>query len=188
MGLFLGVVVLCGVFFALGYVMGHTQPAAAVHAADSIEKQPTPARTNAKNQTSANPADSESPEWDFYPGKKPEEKTARPAAVPTSTSRPAAPAPAPKSAPAPPVRPLVRYQAPRIPRGAFVLQVAALKGESDALALTDALQQKKFPAYVVTPASDKLYRVQVGPYADQQSADIAKRSLAHEGFKAIIKR
>ena len=34
-GLFLGVVLLCGVFFTLGYVMGKTQFDAAVHAAES---------------------------------------------------------------------------------------------------------------------------------------------------------
>ena len=35
-GLFLGVVLLCGVFFTLGYVMGRTQYGGAVHAADGF--------------------------------------------------------------------------------------------------------------------------------------------------------
>jgi DedD protein len=186
-GLFLGVVVLCGVFFTLGYVMGHTQPGAAVHASDGIEKQPAPVRAGTKNQTAANPAESESPEWDFYPTKKGEEKPVTPAAVPTSASQPIVPASAPKSAHAPVAKSLAHYQPPRIPRGAFVLQVAALKGEGDALALTDALQQKRFPAFVLTPGPGNLYRVQVGPFADKQSSEVAKRSLEREGFKAIIK-
>ena len=33
------------------------------------------------------------------------------------------------------------------------------------MALAQALQQKKFPAYVITPSADKHDRVQVGPYA-----------------------
>ena len=47
-----------------------------------------------------------------------------------------------------------------------MLQVAALVREADALALAQALQQKKFPAFVLTPGDDHFYRVQVGPYAD----------------------
>lgn len=73
-------------------------------------------------------------------------------------------------------------------RGSIVLQVSALTRESDALAMADILQQKRFPSFVVTPTSDALYRVQVGPYADMQSAEAAKRALDREGIKAIIKR
>jgi len=58
----------------------------------------------------------------------------------------------------------------------------------DALAMADALQQKRFPAFVVTPTSDNFYRVQVGPYSDQKAAESAKSALDHAGFKAIIKR
>ena len=75
-----------------------------------------------------------------------------------------------------------------MPKGSITLQLAALTRESDALALADALQQKKFPSYVVTPASDALFRVQVGPYTDMKSAEAAKAALDREGFKAIIKR
>jgi len=75
-----------------------------------------------------------------------------------------------------------------MPKGAIVLQIAALRHESDALAMADALQQKNFPAFVVTPISDNFYRVQVGPYRDQRAADAARAALDHAGFKAIIKR
>lgn len=73
-------------------------------------------------------------------------------------------------------------------KGAIVVQVAALTRESDALAMADAVQQKKFPAFVVTPTTDNFYRVQVGPYPDQQSAETAKHALERAGFKTIIKR
>lgn len=73
-------------------------------------------------------------------------------------------------------------------RNAIVLQVAALRHESDALALADALQQKGFPAFVLTPSSDSFYRVQVGPFSTQAVGDKAKQSLQREGFKAIFRR
>ena len=73
-------------------------------------------------------------------------------------------------------------------KGEVILQVAALRHESDALAMADALQQKKFPSFVVTPAGDGFYRVQVGPYTDERSAEAARTALEHSGFKAIIRR
>ena len=69
-----------------------------------------------------------------------------------------------------------------------MLQVAAVLHQDDALALAQALQQKKFPAYVIPPGADKYYRVQVGPYADNQTASAARQQLEANGFKSIIKR
>src|SRR6267154_1760317 len=58
---------------------------------------------------------------------------------------------------------------------------------SDALSLASHLQRKKFPAFVVAPQGDKYYRVHVGPYSDQKSADAARKGLEGAGFKAIVK-
>jgi cell division septation protein DedD len=73
-------------------------------------------------------------------------------------------------------------------KGSLVLQLAALSHESDALAMADALQQKKFPSFVVLASADNLYRVQVGPYPDDRAAESAISALGRDGFKAIIKR
>lgn len=81
-----------------------------------------------------------------------------------------------------------KFEPPLIPRGAIVLQIAALTKDQDALAMAGALQEKSFPAFVLTPSADNFYRVQVGPYADAKSADQAKRSLESAGFKVIVKR
>jgi cell division protein FtsN len=66
--------------------------------------------------------------------------------------------------------------------------VAAVQRETDALALAQALQQKKIPTLVITPNADKHFRVQVGPYADTQSAANARHHLEVDGFKSIVKR
>ena len=68
------------------------------------------------------------------------------------------------------------------------MQVAALARQADALALAQALQKKKFPAFVLNPTSDNFYRVQIGPYADTESANAARHKLESQGFKSIIKR
>jgi HlyD family secretion protein len=80
------------------------------------------------------------------------------------------------------------FSAPLIPNGAVVVQVAAVESRSGALALAQALQLKKFPAFVITPGADKYYHVQVGPYADAQLAASARHELEAQGFKSIIKR
>lgn len=201
--LFLGVVLLCCVFFTLGYVMGKTQYVNSPVQAASLENSPKPSSARDAKTAPAQPA--ASPEWDFYTEKKTTDvplkpsrptssvSSAPPAPVesPATDSAPVNPQPVAHSAPAPPssrTLPPSRYRAPRMSRNAIVLQVAALRHEGDALALADVLQQKGFPAFVITPASDAFYRVQVGPFPTQAIGDKAKQSLQREGFRAIFRR
>jgi len=192
-GLFLGVVLLCGVFFTLGYVMGHNPYGGPVHAADALARSVASVRTPPKTaERDAPPAPAPgNNEWDFY--SKNSDNRLQPAAPPASSTTPAPPVSHPKAGPAAPtadahtVPTAARFQAPRLVKGAIVLQVAALRHESDALAMADALQQKNFPSFVVTPTTDSFYRVQVGPYSDERAADSARVALDHAGFKAIIK-
>jgi DedD protein len=190
LGVFLGIVVLCGVFFTLGYVMGRTQYDTSVRAAVNSTPKPAvdPAKAPGKTATSAPAA----ADWNFYKAteSKAPAQTLKPAEPPkpaastpsqVASAPPASAKPAPKNIPA-------QMKAPLIPRGAILLQIAALTRENDALALAEALQQKEYPAFVLAPAGDNLYRVQVGPYADAKSADSARRSLERDGFKAITKR
>jgi cell division septation protein DedD len=67
----------------------------------------------------------------------------------------------------------------------ILLQVAAVSRQDDALSIASSLQKKRFPATVLAPQKDKFYRVQVGPYKDQKSAEAAKKALEGAGFKAF---
>jgi DedD protein len=189
-GLFLGVVLLCGVFFTLGYVMGHTQYDSSVHAADA-----PPFRPAASPKPSAKPADAAKPgpaggEWDFYTKKDDNhlEPAPKPSTAPASASSAAESGHAVERPMVTPAKLPARLQPPRMLKNAIVLQIGALRRQGDALALADALQQKGFPSFVVAPAGDTLYRVQVGPYPNDAQAEAAKRELDRQGFKAIIKR
>jgi len=197
-GLFLGVVLLCGVFFTLGYVMGRTQYGGPVQASAAPVRPVPSAPVSPKPKDAPAPAPPANSEWDFY-GKK---DTAH--LEPTPKNTPSAPAPAaipavatktkndPSAASAKPVsasaQPPARFQAPKLPKGSFILQVAALSREGDALKMAEEIQEKKFPAFVATLPSDSLFHVQVGPYADEKTAGSAKHSLEQIGFKSIIKR
>ena len=187
-GLFLGVVLLCGVFFTLGYVMGRTQYDTSVHASDVSPLHPaTSPRNSAKSsaeKTSAAPAPSE---WDFYSKKADESLEAAPKPGPSRSAAPSRSAVTTEEKRDEAKLPS-HVRPPRMLKNAIVLQVAALRHQGDALALADAIQQKHFPSFVVTPASDAYYRVQVGPYSSEAAAEKARRELDHQGFKSIIKR
>jgi DedD protein len=197
--LFLGVVLLCGVFFTLGYVMGHNQYGGPVHASESADADQPVNHPTPKPKAGQGPAPAAAPannEWDFYSKKNADDTVnsiSRPAASPSASLaarpvNPAAPAMVPNAPAARTVPNAARFQPPKLNKGAVVLQVAAVTHESDAMAMADVLQQKHFPSFVVTPTNDSFYRVQVGPYSDVQAADAAKQALDHAGFIAIIKR
>ncbi len=212
-GLFLGVVLLCGVFFTLGYVMGRTQYGGAVHAADGFNSNAPSAPASAPKSKSAPnaksapaPAPPDNGGWDFYDNKKsasdhlePAPATAAPSAPATkapasvpavatkSTKEPPAAATKTVAAPAPAPKQPPRFQPPALNKNSIVLQVAAVKLQRDALEMADAIQQKKFPSLVATSPADNFYHVQVGPYPDMAAAENAKRALEQLGFKPIIK-
>jgi DedD protein len=247
-GIFLGMVVLCCVFFTLGYVMGHSQdPAGRLSSiADSDPSGiPSDEAVQAERASSSRPAadgsDQAQPapgssEWNFSRSAKIEAPSgaagtavtagSTPSSGSTPAVSPSAAGPAPISAGQPPsagpvgrgavapaspvphtmatlpasstaspalppsdtaVKLSPKFTAPVIPKGALVLQVAALQSESDALAMTSVLQKKSFPSFVVRPGTDKLYRVQVGPYKTKGEAIQARKSLEQEGFQPIFK-
>jgi cell division septation protein DedD len=206
-GLFLLMLVFSGVFFTLGYVMGRNQYDGQVRAANNGMGRPeavlsakpdvAPKRTVTPPNESvdSDPATSNTSDstWNFYD----KDKSARvaPHLEPVPKTSPTPPASkqvnARSSAPPPAVAPHTSVErnaanAPLIPGGAIVLQVAALAKQDDAQALAGSLQRKHFSAYVQPPHKDKYYRVQVGPFRDQKSADAAKKGLENAGFKAFV--
>lgn len=201
-GLFMLMLLFSGVFFTLGYVMGRNQYDGQVRAAtDSRTKlqnpfssKPEPSGKQVSNSGSSDsPAAAASPpnsDWEFYhAGDSKKTVDHLKPAVPASAS-PQKNVPvlvkttaATKTAGGP----AKSMNAPLFPRGAYTLQVAAVTKEADALELATRLQHKKFPAFVLSPLTDKYYRVQVGPYADQKTAAAARKGLEGAGFKAIVK-
>src|SRR5215467_928128 len=199
-GLFFLMLLFSGVFFTLGYVMGKNQldakvRAASTHAADPVLplKQDSPAKPGKSPVSTPDPAlpsadpsvTPPSSEWEFYHAG---EKNA-----PNDHLKPAPPSSAASLPPktiatsAKSSAPAGRTAAPGIPKGAYLLQVAAVRSEADAVSLAGELRKKRFPAFVQTPVGDKYYRVQVGPYNDQKAMQTAKKGLEASGFKAIIK-
>lgn len=212
-GLFLLMLLFSGVFFTLGYVMGRNYSGQVSaenrmpgvgepHFLPSTHKSESSAKKSQETPTTE-PASEESPVTN--PDAPIKGNAWGNAELGSSKTEPAPLEPAPKATPVLPATPLKvaspkakaeapavapktgkgASAAPLIPNGSYLLQVAALSKQDDALEVAGSLQKKHFAAYVQPPQKDKYYRVQVGPFKDQKSADTAKKGLEGAGYKAF---
>jgi cell division septation protein DedD len=172
--LFFVIVALCGVFFALGYMMGRPSgkqlaaiPDTSGASTSGGTVSPVPASTQDSSQSEppreTAPADIQPTPADAQP-QPPSTHTQAAHDVP-----PAAPAATPATTPA------AREE------GATYLQVTAL-GRGDATSLVKTLKEQNFPALMAESSKPELFRVLVGPY--HQTADVAdaKARLKALGF------
>lgn len=70
----------------------------------------------------------------------------------------------------------------------LLVQVAAMRQESEARDLAETLRRENFAASVRTLSVDSLYRVVVGPFADKIPALSTREKLKRAGFPAFIRR
>ena len=199
LGLFFALVILCGLSLATGFAIGRNtvrQPALAANigagnaaplsstaslkpAAGSFVPQPAcdtpnPAQAPASAPAATAPAAAE--DMTFYNSVKQKEPHAK-----------LTPAPEPPKAAAPvPARATSSTSA----LGAgFLVQIAAVSKKEDADLLRETLQKQHYPVIILNPPGDRLYHVQVGPYADQAQADAIRARLHDSGFNnAFLRR
>lgn len=75
-----------------------------------------------------------------------------------------------------------------LPTSGYFVQVAAVSKPDDAEALVDALKKKEYPAFVASPTTDKLFRVQLGPFAEVKEAEAMRTRLIGDGYSPILKK
>ncbi len=177
--LFFGLVAICALFFALGYSLGRkSEPILA-----GASTPTTPVSTSTAKTSSGSGA----PPMTFY--KAVEQKDASADLTPPAenkTDTTASPAGATSSAPpqASAVDPTTT-----LPSTGYFVQVAAVSKEEDAQALVDALKKKEYPAFVAAQsASDKLFRVQLGPFSEVKDAETMRTKLVGDGYSPILKK
>lgn len=85
---------------------------------------------------------------------------------------------------------VIAHTSPVTGPGTIVVQIAAVSREDDAVALAGALRKKNYNVFVVNNpvTNDKLYHVQVGPFATLAEAEAMKAKLVGEGYNPILKR
>ena len=201
LGIFFGLVLVCGVFFGFGYSMGRGTGAAQASLVQSssprnsaeVDETAAAATVPAAQEPSEDsqakakaapvavrPKVEETPKEDVAET----EKAAAPVAAETPaqlvTSKPAAG----KITPAyqPPT------DAPPTATGQAMVQIAAVSRPQDADVLVAALRQRGYGVVVRSEPQDHLLHVQVGPFANRTQATEIKQKLLSDGYNAIIKQ
>ncbi len=185
--------VLFGVVFTMGYLVGRTaapeqtavasaakaQPADSAPAQRPEPSQPLPAQPAAAAETRLEPG---------------EAKVTPSGTVPVGGTPAAAPAGGEQSTAAPPkpADPPGKSAAPASPApGQTFLQVAAVK-KPEAEVLVDVLRKRGFPALVapVVPGQpeDALWRALVGPFQDASALAKARTDLQNAGIREVVIR
>ena len=180
LGLFFGLVILCALFFSVGYSLGHRSAPEAVAAAGNSapvipETKSTRAEPAYKSEAEAKSAD----ELTFYKAVEQNEPKAKldPPALAQVTTR---------TIESRPITPEMRRA---VATGSgYMVQVAAVRKPEDADALVRALRRKNYPVLSTTGPSDKLHHVQVGPFADIKLAEATKAKLVGDGYNPILKK
>jgi DedD protein len=178
LGIFFGLVLICGVFFGFGYSMGRgtgSTPATATVATAEPEETPAPAPPRP-----AALAPAEQDEAPAAPTPQQDDTTVVPAKIPVSKPSPAQKIPASLPAEADTSAAAVS--------GKPMVQIAAVARPEDADALVAALRQRGYGVVVRNEPQDKLLHVQVGPFADRGQATAMKQKLLSDGYNAIIKQ
>jgi len=201
LGLFFGLVIICAVFFALGYTLGRKSDAGLTATITVPPLQPSSNGTKPAGSPTTQPA---APPMTFY--KNVEQKDANAQLTPatstdTTSASPAAAGQAPSTPGATAASPgtstgTSSTQAANppdamaaVPTTGYFVQVAAVSKQDDAEALVDALKKKTYPAFVATNTStDKLFRVQVGPFNDIKDAEAMRGRLINDGYSPILKK
>lgn len=194
LGIFFGLVLICSIFFGLGYSVGRAggsraaaQPPDVAPAPDSHLSKPSaeqtltpveqPAATTDDNGAPTTPGDTPAPQHMQIPtpGPSPANTAQAPARTPASSSAPAA-------APAPVLTPAAATVA-----STFMVQVAAVRIQQDAQILVDALGKHGYTAVIRNEPQDQLLHIQLGPFNSRADAVAMRAKLLADGYNAVIK-
>ncbi len=211
LGIFFGLVLICGVFFGFGYSVGRrgtetpaaNPPAASTNIADedatpssahtpkpsameSLQAASSPSDTSDANTvTEPVDADSNAPTAAPAPKAKQAVLTPAPASKPSPASAAAPPPATVKQASLPVVS--ASNPTPLTSNGAIMVQIAAVSHQEDANALVSALRQHGYTVSVRNEPQDKLLHVQVGPFPTRDTAKATRAKLLADGYNAILK-
>ncbi len=206
LGIFFALVLICGVFFGLGYSVGRVseraiEPAApdtTAPATTSLSKpspqeavnQAPPATAPAPDGTTAVVPAADTPVTATTPNAPaattPGAATAPATVVPAATVFPANPGTTPTATAA--VVPAVQKTVAAGPAdGALMVQVAAVSVPQDADILVSALRQHGYSAVVRHEPGDQLLHVQIGPFASRAQAQAMRGRLLADGYNAVIR-
>jgi hypothetical protein len=185
LSVFFIVVVLLGVFFTMGYIVGRNTLPGGSQMAAAKDAQPFEPPTSSTEDDPDRPSPAGPAPTALPPADEPPKPTASSSAEPeppkpaqVEPPKPAAPKPEPLKADPP--------KPPSAGAGGLYLQVAATR-KSEADLLAEVLTKKGYPTVVAPVPETALFRVMVGP---MREADVpkAREALTAAGFKPFPRK
>jgi cell division septation protein DedD len=179
LAIFFGLVVLCAIFFGVGYQMGRHNTESAQQAAAAATTPPPVVASNGSAKPSASGNQTQAP------SQPPADSSASTPDTNSAAPQPTQVASTPVSAPATAQRPA---QAPvATSSGSYMVQVAAVSHEEDAQVLVSSLKRHGYNVSIRHEPQDSLTHVQVGPFATKDEAKAMQQRLHDDGYAAIVK-
>jgi cell division septation protein DedD len=200
--MFFGLVLICGLFFGLGYAMGHRGSeestdanqapggAPAVLQADGSRPKPSASAAGAVKPTSGAVADlsaSAETETTSDPGTQSSAVAEATEQAGQSLVRPALPGTViqtqgqqPTGAVAPAMNPIAAMP------GALMVQIAAVTNPDDAGVLVNALRRRGYAVAARRDVADGMIHVRIGPFSSRDEAEKWRQKLLSDGYNAIV--
>jgi DedD protein len=196
LGIFFALALLCAVFFGFGYSLGRrsAQPAAVpADVTTTTERNSSkPASGSFASQTTGKPsADAaqsaivpiDSPAIPPQDSQAPDPPPVKATVSTVRADLPAGPAAYPTSKSA-----AIPVSASTPSSGSLVVQVAAMSHQEDADVVAVDLKRRGYTVAVRHEPQDKLFHVQIGPFATRKEADGMRQRLQADGYNnAIVK-
>lgn len=199
--IFFGLVLVCGLFFGLGYTLGRRAPAEASQEAAATSantnagaasnlpasSQPKPSAAAPVTSIVADPAPTVAAS-DTQPADSPADVPAQSVPAPP-TVKPALEElkPAAKTPTAATVQPVKLPMQPAAAPSGIMVQIAAVSNPADANVLIGALQKRGYTVAARRQSTDTLIHVQVGPFPTRADAIAMRQKLLGDGYNAILK-
>jgi DedD protein len=186
LGIFFALTLLCAVFFGFGYSLGRRStppvpvPASVTTGSDSSLAKPA----------SGSPVDQATP---ALPPSKPDAGTQSavlPIDAPNNAAQDAQQTPEPppiktvsaKSPAKPAIVPVVAVSS----TGSSLVQVAAMSHQEDANVVAADLKRRGYTVTIRHVPQDKLFHVQIGPFASKKEVDAMRQHLQADGYNSAI--
>jgi len=170
LALFFGLVILCAVFFGMGFSMGKNS------VKSTPELLPSPSQSSPRSSVANKPTTS------TPSGSAPQSAQAAPSSDSNASNGSSQTATASDQSSA-------QTQSTSLAPGTgYFVQVAAVSKQEDAEALVESLKGHQYQAIIANQPSDKLYHVQVGPFADIKEAEGMRSKLVSDGYNPILKK
>ena len=199
LGIFFALALLCAVFFGFGYSMGRksaapvASPAEVKTRSENSGSKPAPGSPAGPTTSSAGRQAGDATQSAIVPLDSP---NAAAQASPPMPSLVKAVAPSPRSdvpaevTPRPASKPasIVPVAAALPSPGSSVVQVAAMSHQEDADVVAVDLKRRGYTVAIRHEPQDKLFHVQIGPFASKKEADAMRQRLQTDGYNnAIVK-